>query len=74
MSKASKDRSEAMAQVAEKYKEGDRLMCRRNGKTYQLGVKASVDSYWMFCEDDAQKGKVEARLILREFSQLVVKL
>lgn len=73
MSKASKDRVEAMAQVAEKFKENDRLMCRRNGKTYQMGVRAGVDSFWMFCEDDSRKGKVEARVILREFTKMETK-
>jgi hypothetical protein len=72
MSKASKDRVEAMEQVAEKFMEGDRLMCRKNGKTYQMGVKANRDSYWMLCEDDAKKGTVEARVILREFTKMVV--
>jgi len=72
MSKTSKDRVEAMAQVAERFNEGDRLMCRRNGKTYQIGVKAGKDSFWMFCEDDSQKGTVEARVILREFTKMEI--
>jgi hypothetical protein len=70
MSRASKDRAEALALVADKFKEGDRLMCRRNGKTYQLGVSDGRESYWMLCEDDSQKGKVEARVILREFTKM----
>jgi hypothetical protein len=70
MSRVSKDRAEALAQVAEKFKEGDRLMCRRNGKTYQLGVSDGRERYWMLCEDDSQKGKVEARMILREFTKM----
>jgi hypothetical protein len=59
-----------MAQVSEKFKEGDRLMCRRNGKTYLLGVSDGRGSFWMLCEDDSQKGKVEARMILREFTKM----
>jgi hypothetical protein len=73
VSKASKDRVEAIAEVAEKFKEGDRLFCRRNGKTYQMGLKAGVDGYWMLCEDDSQKGKVEARILLREFTKMETK-
>jgi hypothetical protein len=71
MSRASKDRAEAVSQVEEKFKAGDRLMCRRNGKTYQMGTKQGHDGFWMLCEDDSQRGVVDARVILREFTKMV---
>ncbi len=74
MSRASRDRDDAVKQVEEKYKVGDRLMCRKNGKTYQMGSKHSGGRFWMLCEDDNEKGLVEARVIVREFSGLMTEV
>lgn len=60
------------AQLVERlYKPGDRLVCSKNRKTYQMGLRAGKTSpeFWMLCDQDGQKGKVAADAILTQFNR-----
>lgn len=46
---------------------GTRMLCRTNGKTYQLGAKHGLSQFWMLEEGDPQKGLVNATTILQHF-------
>jgi len=60
-----------VAEVAKRYPAGSRLLCPKNGKTYQIGTKNGQSHYWMLCEQDSQRGLVEASLIMRDFEKAV---
>lgn len=70
MNRSSRDKADAVQQVQDRFKAGDRLMCRKNGKTYQMGTKRGTFEFWMLCEDDNQRGVVDARVIVREFTKM----
>lgn len=60
-----------VAEVAKLYPAGTRLLCPKNGKTYQMGAKNGRNEYWMLCEQDSQRGSVDARMIMSEFQKVV---
>ncbi len=66
---ADKHKSES-AEVIAAYPCGTRLKHLRNGKIYQIGVKHGSKQFWMFCEPDAERGLVNAAVILMDFERL----
>lgn len=58
-----------VAEVSKVFPPGTRLRCTSNGKTYQIGTQTG-SRFWTMCENDAQRGTVEAHVILRHFQKL----
>ncbi len=58
-----------VSEVEKAFPAGTRLVCTKNGKTYQIGTKHGRSDYWMFCETDNQRGLVGAMTIMREFEK-----
>lgn len=49
---------------------GTRMLCRTNGKTYQLGAKHGMAQFWMLQEGNPEKGLVHAATIIQHFEVL----
>lgn len=70
MSKPLRNRPKEVADVAKMFPAGTRLLCKKNGKTYQIGTQHGRSDFWMLCEQDSQRGLVGAMTIMREFEKV----